>query len=92
MRRRRVGEAIEGEDDAGDNGIQPMEQFAIVRYVHASGMPSTEGAYERDRDQAMNKALDLSKKHPDDWVRVETKSTVIGSFFRGSEVFLYLAP
>lgn len=67
-----------------------MERFAVVRYLHSTGTPAAAGPYEQDREQALNKALALSKEHPDDWVRVETDTAVIASFFKGSEVGLYL--
>jgi hypothetical protein len=67
-----------------------MDQFVIVRYLHSTGMPTTAGPYEQNREQAINKALALSKEHPEDWVRVETSAAVIASFFKGMEVGLYL--
>ena len=67
-----------------------MDQFVIVRYLHSTGMPIDVPPYEHNREQAMYKALALSKEHPEDWVRVETSAAVIASFFKGMEVGLFL--
>jgi hypothetical protein len=65
-------------------------EFVIVRYVHSTGMPSAFGPSLKEKEAAISLARTHSEEFPDDWIRVETSTEVVATFFKGKAVSLYL--
>lgn len=54
-------------------------------------MPAPEGSWVANLNDGRRHALGSSEKHPDDWVRVETRAgEVVDTYFRGMKVLPYM--